>query len=82
MKRQPPLNPAFGLRAVCTTFVATLMALPVSAATSFPDYPLQTGVGSVPPNIMFILDNAGSMASVSMPACNVDPEYTGTSVGG
>ncbi|GAB2621532.1 PilC/PilY family type IV pilus protein [Novilysobacter erysipheiresistens] len=86
MKRQPSLNPAFGLRAVCATFVATLMALPVSAATSFPDYPLQTGVGSVPPNIMFILDNSGSMALISMPTTTEDfdvqpADYSGTGTG-
>src|SRR3546814_18450539 len=86
MKRHPTLNPAFGLRAVCATFVATMMALPVSAATSFPDYPLQTGVGSVPPNIMFVLDNSGSMALVSMPTTtenfDVQPaDYSGTGTG-
>ncbi len=81
MKRHPSVNRASGMRAACATFVATLLAFPVSAATSFPDYPLQTGVGWVRPNIMFILNNSGSMASVSMPACNVDPDYTGTNVG-
>lgn len=33
----------------------------VNAATTFPDHPLQTSAGAVPPNIMFILDNSGSM---------------------
>lgn len=42
-------------------------ALSVHAATSFPDYPLQSGAGVVPPNIMFILDNSGSMADSYMP---------------
>jgi type IV pilus assembly protein PilY1 len=41
-------------------------ALSVHAATSFPDYPLQSGAGVVPPNIMFILDNSGSMADGNM----------------
>ena len=35
-------------------------------AASFPNYPLQTGSGLVPPNIMFILDNSGSMADSNM----------------
>lgn len=35
-------------------------------AASFPNYPLQTGSGLVPPNIMFILDNSGSMADTNM----------------
>lgn len=39
----------------------------VNAATSFPDYPLQTHAGTVPPNIMFILDNSGSMNDLAMP---------------
>ncbi len=38
-------------------------ATSVQAAVSFPNYPLQTGSGLVPPNMMFILDNSGSMAS-------------------
>lgn len=86
MKRQSSLNRGFGLRAACATFVATLLAFPVSAATSFPDYPLQTGVGSVPPNIMFILDNSGSMGLISMPTIgesfDVEPaDYSGTATG-
>ena len=62
------------------TCLATLLALPVNAAVVWPDDPLQTGA-TVPPNIMFILDNSGSMASVSMPACNSDPDYIGTNTG-
>jgi type IV pilus assembly protein PilY1 len=60
--------------------MATLLALPVNAAVVWPDNPLQSGA-SVPPNIMFILDNSGSMALVSMPFDVEDPEYTGTSTG-
>ena len=65
--------------------LATLLALPVNAAVVWPDDPLQTGA-TVPPNIMFILDNSGSMALVSMPAVNEDfdvqdPNYTGTNTG-
>lgn len=60
--------------------MATLLALPVNAAVVWPDNPLQSGA-SVPPNIMFILDNSGSMALVSMPFDVQDPEYFGTSTG-
>ena len=81
MNHRTVARPALDFRAALAVFLATCMALPASAATSFPDYPLQTGTDSIPPNIMFILDNSGSMASVSMPACHVDPEYFGTSVG-
>jgi len=42
-------------------FLATLLALPVSAGVSIPDEPLTTGT-RVPPNILFILDDSGSMA--------------------
>lgn len=56
--RSLPAAVAFWL--TCLTGVA-------HAATSFPDYPLQTGVGSVPPNVLFILDDSGSMGSRFMP---------------
>lgn len=46
--------------------LATLLALPVHAAISLPDIPMQTNNG-VPPNIMFILDDSGSMAWDFMP---------------
>lgn len=86
MKRQLPNLCASRVRAAIVAFAATLLALPASAATSFPDYPLQTGVDSVPPNVMFILDNSGSMALISMPtldeAFDVQPEdYSGTDTG-
>lgn len=64
-------NPvSFGPRmSVLAAFAATLFALPVSSAIaqSFPDYPLQTGAGNVEPNLMFILDDSGSMAFDEMP---------------
>ena len=55
--------------AALAAFTATLMALPVSSALaqSFPDYPLQTGAGNVEPNLLFILDDSGSMAFDDMP---------------
>lgn len=46
--------------ALCA-FVATLLALPVNAAVAIPDDPLTTG-NRVAPNILFILDDSGSMA--------------------
>lgn len=47
---------------------ATLLGLPVSSvmAQSFPQYPLQTGAGDVEPNILFILDDSGSMTENEM----------------
>ncbi|MGN7725874.1 pilus assembly protein [Luteimonas sp. 22616] len=86
MKHQPSFSRASGLRAILAGFAVTMLAFPASAATSFPDYPLQTGVGSIPPNIMFILDNSGSMGLISMPttdeAFDAEPvDYSGTSTG-
>lgn len=46
--------------------LATLLGLPVHAAVSLPDTPIQTNNG-VPPNIMFILDDSGSMDDNFMP---------------
>ncbi len=46
--------------------LATILGLPVHAAVSLPDTPMQTNNG-VPPNILFILDDSGSMADAIMP---------------
>lgn len=52
--------------AVAVAFLATLLALPVQAAVEIPSVPLQSG-SAVPPNIMFILDDSGSMHWEIMP---------------
>jgi type IV pilus assembly protein PilY1 len=44
----------------------TVLGLPVHAAVSFPDTPMQTNNG-VPPNLWFILDDSGSMTFTAMP---------------
>ena len=61
---------------VLAAFLATMIALPANAATSFPDYPLQTGTGSIPPNILFILDDSGSMAWDFMPGAYAGDKST------
>lgn len=49
------------------TALVTLAGLPVHAATaSFPNYPLLTGGNAIPPNILMILDDSGSMDSTIM----------------
>ena len=53
-------------RVVPAAFVATLMALPLNAAVVIPGDPLASGV-RVAPNILFILDDSGSMDSDFMP---------------
>lgn len=57
---------ATALMAAC---LATLLALPVHAAIEIPDVPLQSGT-VVPPNILFILDDSGSMAWDFMPGAS------------
>lgn len=52
--------------ALTTTLLA--MASAQAATTSFPQYPLLTGDNAIPPNVLLILDDSGSMAWLSMPA--------------
>lgn len=47
-------------------FLATLLALPASAGIVIPDQPLTIGA-RIPPNILFILDNSGSMRDDYLP---------------
>lgn len=60
-----PARPWWVMPAAC---LATVLALPVNAGVAFniPDDPLTTGV-RVAPNILFILDDSGSMAFNYMP---------------
>ncbi len=48
------------------TFIATLAGAPVHAVT-IPNLPLQTGTAYPPANVMFILDDSGSMVFEKMP---------------
>lgn len=56
-------------------FLATILALPVNAGISLPDDPLTTG-NRVAPNVLFILDDSGSMVWRYMYALGVN-EITG-----
>ena len=47
-------------------FLATMISLPGGAIT-IPDVPLQSGRAYPPPNVMFILDDSGSMEYQVMP---------------
>jgi type IV pilus assembly protein PilY1 len=67
MKRTIRLLPA-GI-----AFAATLAAAPGHAVT-IPNLPLQTGTAYPPANVMFILDDSGSMNFVAMPADVKDDE--------
>ncbi|MFC3717082.1 pilus assembly protein [Luteimonas soli] len=57
--RRPTHLQTMGIAGVVA--LTTLMGLPVHAATSFPNYPLLTGGNALPPNILMILDDSGSM---------------------
>ena len=54
------------LKAVAFAFLATLVALPANAGITVPTEPIQVG-GRVAPNILFVLDDSGSMAYTYMP---------------
>ena len=73
--------------AALLAFGASLLALPAGLAQiqtppakSFPDFPLQTGAGNVEPNIMFILDDSGSMNSTEMDNADLGAVRSGTSL--
>jgi type IV pilus assembly protein PilY1 len=63
--RQPQRGWSERLGACALAFAATALALPASAGISLPNDPLTTG-SRVPPNILFILDDSGSMAFDTM----------------
>lgn len=54
------------LNAFAAAFACTMLALPASAGVVVPSYPLQSG-GRIAPNVLFILDDSGSMESTFMP---------------
>ena len=49
------------LLAPFAAFLATVLGLPAQAVVAIPETPMQTNNG-VPPNLMFVLDDSGSMA--------------------
>lgn len=59
------------------TFLATLLAVPVQAVT-IPNLPLQTGTAYPPANVMFILDDSGSMVFEKMPSDEASSGLTDT----
>ncbi|WP_374604452.1 PilC/PilY family type IV pilus protein [Arenimonas sp.] len=73
MKTMNQSNSPRRLPVALAAALATLLASPVSTvfAQSFPQYPLQTGGGVAEPNIMFILDDSGSMANEVMASPDV-----------
>src|SRR5690606_20378877 len=64
--KQPPRAPKQRGLACLAAFLATMLAGPAGAAIDIPNDPLTTGA-RVAPNILFILDDSGSMAFDYMP---------------
>ncbi|HEV7271393.1 PilC/PilY family type IV pilus protein [Pseudoxanthomonas sp.] len=58
-------------------FLTTLLALPVNAGVTIPPEPMTTGA-RIPPNILMVLDNSGSMQNDYMP--DVVPSVTGINI--
>lgn len=73
MKNTNRLSLAQRVGTVALAALATAAGLPVSAATSFPQTPLLTGGDVIPPNILMILDDSGSMEG---PWMSADPNGT------
>lgn len=59
------------LNGATAAFLATLLALPSHAALVVDNVPPQSGNG-VPPNVLFILDDSGSMTFTAMPQSRDD----------
>lgn len=57
-------------------FAATLLAAPVNAGITLPTDPLTTET-RVAPNVLFILDDSGSMAFDAMPADSISNAFSG-----
>lgn len=66
------------LLATTLAFCATMLALP-GAAVNFPDVPLQSGTAYPPANVMFILDDSGSMEWDFMPGAESSSEVPSVS---
>lgn len=66
------------LYALTAGFIATLLGLPSHAALIIPNTPLQSA-SPIPPNIMFILDDSGSMAWDFMPGASSSTEVPAVS---
>ena len=65
-QRKIASGPSMQLKAALGSMLATLLALPAAATVDIPDDPLTTG-SRVAPNVLFILDDSGSMAFDYMP---------------
>lgn len=84
MTKLPPLQAISRQLALAGVVAAcTLAAIPVHAASSFPDSPLMTGGEGIPPNILLILDDSGSMNFIKMPddASVASQSYSGVQRG-
>lgn len=63
-------KPRSTFSSLLTAALVTLMAMPVHAAVEVPPVPPSSGNG-IPPNILFILDDSGSMSFDAMPMSSI-----------
>ena len=77
-RRSIPLN-AKSAWALPAAFMATLLGMPVHAGITIPDEPLTTA-NRVAPNILFILDDSGSMDDLNMPDSVPTTSYVNVSM--
>lgn len=73
-KFEPRRLPGSPLTAAMAVFLLTLLALPAHSAIVVPPVPPSSGNG-VPPNILFILDDSGSMAFEAMPMSSIGNSF-------
>ena len=70
-KNTPHAGPYLArVRSAALAFMATLLALPAGAGINLPREPLQSS-GRVAPNILYVLDDSGSMSFDAMPADSI-----------
>jgi len=76
MKSNAPLRQKPGSRfaPMFAVSLASLLAMPVHAAVDVPRVPPSAGNG-IPPNILFILDDSGSMAFDAMPMSSIGSSF-------
>jgi len=77
--RHAPAGSVFRRRLLALS-IGWATTVPAQAGISIPDVPLQVG-GNVPPNILFLLDNSGSMEGTTFDDVNLEI-VGGTSING
>ncbi len=77
MKTQSPKNVDSRFLSLAIAALTVSLSMPAVSGISIPDFPLQSA-SPVPPNILFILDDSGSMSNPFMPAPEATSDSTPT----